>query len=156
MLSQIELGNSQPTVRVLLRIAHALSVPISTVMGRGDTVEPFVLRAARERLVIDPAHDIGRKALFPKGASRVVEFYELRFGRKCSELAEAREPKTTENIVVLSGCLEISVDERRMTLQPGDAAFYLADKRREYRNIGRTRVLAYLVVSRDIRSLVSP
>ena len=154
MLSQIELGNSQPTIKVVWRIARALQVPISTVLGMGDIPEPFIDRAKHRRKSPSSLARVEERPLFPLGGHRAVGFYELRMKGHTSKRAGAQERGTVENIVVTSGILEVRVGQCCFRLEAGDAAFFLAVDGREFRNPGSKQLIAYLVVCRDVRANV--
>ena len=147
MLSQIELGHSAPTITVLWRIARALSVPFSTLLGTTETEDPLVLRADRAKILRSVDGSFSTRALFPLDKAHTVEFYELRLKGDSNEVAEAHAPGTTENLVVTHGVLDVIVGSRQITLRAGDATYFLADEAHEYRNTGSHDVIAYLVMT---------
>ncbi len=151
MLSQIELGRSAPTVTVLWKIATALGVPFSALLGGESPAQPIVQRAARSHILTSADGKFSTRALFPLDRPRNVEFYELRLAALGTEEADAHATATTENIVVVTGVLEVSLGGHTVTLEVGDSAFFVADQPHVYRNPGRTPVLAYLVMTYGAR-----
>ncbi len=147
MLSQIELGRSTPTITVLWRIARALGVPFSSLLGGPAPDEPLVFRASRAKLLKSADGSFSTRALFPLDRPHVAEFYELRLAPRGVELADAHAPGTTENLVVTSGALEIRLAGTTIDLKAGDATHFQADVPHEYRNPTGHEAIAYLVMT---------
>jgi transcriptional regulator with XRE-family HTH domain len=147
MLSQIELGRSTPTITVLWRIARALGVPFSSLLGGPAPEEPLVFRASRAKLLKSADGTFSTRALFPLDRPHVAEFYELRLAPRSVELADAHAPGTTENLVVTAGALEIRLGNTLIDLKVGDATHFQADLPHEYRNPTGHETVAYLVMT---------
>ena len=147
MLSQIELGRSTPTITVLWRIARALGVPFSALLGGPAPEEPLVLRAARAKLLKSADGTFSTRALFPLDRPHSAEFYELRLAPRGIELADSHAPGTTENIVVTAGTLEVRLGGSTIDLRAGDATYFQADVPHEYRNPTGHETIAYLVMT---------
>ena len=110
MLGQIELGKSTPTITVLWKIARALDVSFSTLLGQGERASTsVVLPRSRAKILSSQDGCFSSRALFPLDSQRQVEFYELRLAPHGIERADAHAPGTTENLVVNTGSLELSV-----------------------------------------------
>jgi len=147
MLSQIELGRSTPTITVLWRIARALGVPFSALLGGPAPEDPLVYRAARAKLLKSADGSFSTRALFPLDRPHTAEFYELRLAPKGVELADSHAPGTTENLVVTAGALEIRLGGVNIDLRAGDATYFQADVPHEYRNPTAHETVAYLVMT---------
>jgi transcriptional regulator with XRE-family HTH domain len=148
MLSQIELGQSAPTINVLWRISRALGVTFSALITRGSDVGPRVLSPATAKLLTNHDGTFTSRALFPVGEPRRrSEFYELRIKVAGRELAEPHAAGTTENLVVAAGAVEISVASTDYRLHKGDAIQFTADVPHAYRNVGQVEAVLYLVMS---------
>jgi transcriptional regulator with XRE-family HTH domain len=146
MLGQIELGQSAPTINVAWKIATALGVPFSALLGERAEGGIHVLKAADSKKLT--SHD-GRyvsRALFPFDERRRVELYELTLLPGGVEQAHAHNPGTMENLVVAQGQLEIDVAGRREVLGAGDAILFEADVPHVYRNLSGGETLMYLVM----------
>jgi transcriptional regulator with XRE-family HTH domain len=74
MLSQIELGQSAPTITTLWKIARSLDVTFSALIARGDEGAPRVLRPEAAKLLTNQDGTFTSRALFPFGEPRRVEF----------------------------------------------------------------------------------
>lgn len=147
MLSQIELGRSTPTITVLWRIARALGVPFSALLGGPAPEDPLVFRSNRAKLLKSADGSFSTRALFPLDRPHTAEFYELRLAARGVEHADSHAPGTTENLVVTAGALEIRVGGMSIDLRAGDATYFQADVPHEYRNPGAHETVAYLVMT---------
>jgi transcriptional regulator with XRE-family HTH domain len=147
MLCQIELGQSAPTINILWKIARALNVPFSALLTDPTAGRTTLLPAARAKVLASADGSFSSRALFPFGAPRTVEFYELRLRPHSREVAEPHPPGTVENLVVSRGALQMTVGESRHELGPGDAIQFEADGPHEYRNPGDDEAVIYLVMT---------
>lgn len=138
MLSQIELGQSVPTITVLARIADTFSLPVTAFMGERGEPDVTVLPASEAKVLRSANGAFTSRALFPFSGSRKVEFYELRLAPGCDENSDAHASGTCENLVVAQGELELSIDAELHRLAAGDAVFFSADAPHSYRNRGAT------------------
>jgi transcriptional regulator with XRE-family HTH domain len=147
MLGQIELGRSAPTISLLWKVACALGVTFSALVSPGPG--PVVLRQQTARRLTSRDGSFVSRALFPLDKPRRVEFYELRLRKGATETAEPHPPETTENLVVATGTVEITVDGRSQLLVAGDAILFRADVTHAYRNLGAVDAIMYLVMNYD-------
>jgi transcriptional regulator with XRE-family HTH domain len=147
MLSQIELGQSAPTINLLWKIARALGVPFSAFITADQPVGPVILRAERAKRLTNADGTFTSRALFPLNEPRRVEFYELTLGAGAEEQADPHPPGTLENLVVNRGRVEIGVGGASHDLGEGDAFVFAADVPHFYRNKGQVTARMYLVMT---------
>ncbi|GGC75035.1 helix-turn-helix domain-containing protein [Chelatococcus reniformis] len=148
MLGQIETGKSVPTIKILWKIAHALAVPFATLIATNDLGSLVVLRQDDAKVLSSSGGKFTSRALFPFDADRRTEFYELRMAPRHGECADAHSPGTRENLIVVRGTVEITVDkEPAVVLSEGDAVLFAADVRHRYRNLGSDEAVLYLVMT---------
>ena len=147
MLSQIELGQSAPTITTLWKIARSLGVTFSALIMRGDESAPRVLKPGAAKLLTNKDGSFTSRALFPFGEPRRAEFYELRLRARGLEEASPHPPGTTENLVVTAGAVQIQVGGTSYELGEGDAILFVADVPHVYRNAGTSEAVMYLVMT---------
>ncbi|WP_437776643.1 helix-turn-helix domain-containing protein [Sorangium sp. So ce1097] len=147
MLSQIELGQSTPTINVLWKIARALGVPFSALISDQSIRGTAIIPAARAKVLTSHDGSFSSRALFPFDVPRTVEFYELKLAPLATEHADPHPPGTIENLVVTSGMLEMIVGAERHLLGTGDAILFEADVPHQYRNPTKQEVVMYLVMT---------
>ena len=147
MLGQIELGHSTPTINVVWKIARALDVSFATLITEHSATSTALVLRNRAKLLTSHDGSFTSRALFPFDEPRYVEFYELNLTANAVEDADPHPIGTTENLVVTSGTLELTVGKVRHQLDTGDAIFFEADVPHSYRNPGSANLTIYLVMS---------
>jgi transcriptional regulator with XRE-family HTH domain len=147
MLGQIELGQSTPTINVVWKIARALDVSFSTLITETSASRASLVRRDGAKLLTSQDGSFTSRALFPFDQPRNVEFYELNLAPNSIERADPHPAGTTENLVITSGTLELTVDKARHELSTGDAIFFEADVPHSYRNPTAQPLTMYLVMS---------
>ena len=147
LLGQIELGNSAPSVAVVWKIARAFDVPFATLLATATNAATSVMRKATAKRLVSPDGRFSSRALFPFEQRAPVEFYELRLGPHSREDAEAHAAGTRENLVVISGQLELEVGTERYSLDEGDAIVFAADVVHAYINRGSRECWMNLVMT---------
>lgn len=156
MLSQIELGQSTPTIKTLWKIARALEVPFSALISYAPAAGTAVLRATHAKKLTNYEGTFTSRALFPPQGPRRVEFYELELAANAVERAVAHAPGTLENLVVAQGAVQIEREGEEHMLQVGDAILFEADVPHVYRNTADQKAVMFLVMSYAERRPESP
>jgi rhodanese-related sulfurtransferase/transcriptional regulator with XRE-family HTH domain len=149
VLGQIELGRTVPAIGVVWKLAQALGVPFSTLLAststkaRGTTVTP---RATAQKLTSADGRFTSR-ALFSPGDPHAAEFYELWLAPHSREDAEPHRPGTRENLIVVSGALEIKIGSEVVRVAAGDSIQFAADQPHSYINDSAEECWSYLVMN---------
>ncbi|BAH55444.1 hypothetical protein ROP_71970 [Rhodococcus opacus B4] len=153
MLSAIELGAKVPTVLVLDRIAVALGVSVSRLLDEEREGRAIHLPVAAQRVVSDAA-GWRRKITSP-----VVHGLDFETGRlEFDPLVDAGEfaphhKGWIEHITVERGQLEITLAGQAYLLGEGDALYFESDVIHAFRNPGRSKTVAFIVMSGGRRPL---
>ncbi len=147
MLGQIELGQSTPTINVVWKIARALDVSFSTLITARGASRTALVRRDRAKVLTSQDGTFTSRALFPFDEPRNVEFYELTLAGNSLEVADPHPPGTSENLVLTSGALELTVNGERHRLETGDAILFEADVPHSYRNPAARTATMYLVMT---------
>lgn len=148
MLGQIELAQSAPSINVLWRIATALGVQFSALLGSDVSTPTAVLRESSAARLASTDGKFLSRPLFPLGQGpRRTEFYQLSLEPKAVEHATAHAPGTVENLVVHVGKVAITAGVERHVLDAGDAIEFRADVDHSYANLLDSRAVAYLVMT---------
>ncbi|WP_010451496.1 helix-turn-helix domain-containing protein [Pseudomonas asplenii] len=151
MLAQIESGRSVPSIKVLAKIARGLKVSVAAFLEHRAFEGVAVLPASRSKRLVSANGTFVSRALFPFDVARQSEFYELRLSALGEEESEGHGAGVQENLVVSQGVLEISVNNERYLLSPGDSILFYADQPHRYRNPADSEAVAYLVVTHPER-----
>lgn len=147
MLAQIESGRSVPSIKVLCKIAKGLKVSVAAFLEHRAFEGVALLTASQSKRLVSANGAFVSRALFPFDVARQSEFYELRIAPLGEDRCEGHGPGVQENLVVAQGVLEISVNEERYLLSPGDSILFYADQPHRYRNPADSEAVAYLVVT---------
>jgi transcriptional regulator with XRE-family HTH domain len=144
-LSQIESCKTNPTLAVLWRIAAALGVPFSALLGQEAVGQLHVLRRASQRLLMSADGQMQSRALSPAGISN-VEVYELLLAPRAVRASEAHAPGTVEILIALTGTVRLTVEREVTDLSPGDSAYFRADVTHGYENRGRVEARCHDII----------
>ena len=149
MLSQIERGETNPTLATVWAIAHALKIDISELVGVRHAATPPRIDVASAAFTPEIRTEDGLctlRILSPADRADSLEWYELIFATGGALESAAHGRGTREHLTVLEGALEVVCDGVREEIADGATARYPADVAHEIRNIGSGEARALLVV----------
>ena len=140
MLSKVERGENNPTLVVATKIASALGLTMSQLIGADERRR--ILRLPKEQRVTfrDPATGIERR-LFPAFGSSAVDIVQviMPVGSSSGDLA----PHLTQMeyyMLVEQGIVRVTMGDETYDLQEGDAFYFVADVPHRFDNIGPDEV----------------
>ncbi len=138
MLSEIERGMKNPTVRLVMQIAAALGTTVAALIGESparETPAPVVIRRGERPTLVEPASGATRQTLSPAYAALGVEtlWYTLPPEQATATLPAARTGVVAQ-IVVFWGRLICAFADRQVILDEGDSAFFPAGLPQTLRN----------------------
>jgi transcriptional regulator with XRE-family HTH domain len=147
MLSQIEIGQSVPSINVVFKVARAFGVPFSALLASAAARRVHLMPARTAKTLRSASGEFSSRALFPFSTKRRAEFYELRLLAGGVEYADAHAPGTVENLIVVRGEVEITISSGQYLVPAGDALVFQADEPHKYRNLANEEALIYLVMT---------
>jgi transcriptional regulator with XRE-family HTH domain len=148
MLSQIELAQSAPTITLLWRIAAALDVPFSALLGAEAAPRARLVRAEHGVRLRSERGGMISRPLFPVGVRpRRTELYELELAPSASEPSAPHPAGTVENLVVVRGELRVLVGGDAFLLGAGDALEFQADVEHAYENASARPLTVHLAIT---------
>lgn len=130
MLSQIERGESSPTVSSLWNLAQALKLDLAHLLGeapaeRGALLE--LVRADQTPVIQSKGSGCAIRILSPPDAVGDTEVYDLAFEAGGSLASDGHRAGAVEHVTVVSGALRFDADGAGADLAAGDTARYRAD-----------------------------
>ncbi len=140
MLTQVELGQANPSIVTVDKLARALGVDFATLAGAADR-EPVAVRRPDEDVVVwsSPAGSSGRLRI--AGTRRGgLELWEWILFPGDQHASEPDPAGSEELLIVESGELTLLVDDDRYTVAAGSCARLATDTRYVYRNDGGAEV----------------
>lgn len=146
MLSQIERGESSPTIATLWNLTRALQVDFSGLMDDDIARDKIdVLRASAIPTINTQGSGCSIHILSPPETVGQHEIYELRFSSGGVLDSPPHARGTTEHLTVIEGQVDITSGVRSETLHKGDTARYAADVPHKIEAQGAARL--FLIVS---------
>ncbi|NHZ98461.1 XRE family transcriptional regulator [Massilia sp. CCM 8734] len=137
-ISLIERGQSSASATVLDKLAGALGVTVSSLFedSAARTAAPSpVSRASDQRVWTDPASGYLRRTVSPAAPSS-LQLVEVIFppGQRVIYEAALRNEGTDQQIWMLEGAMDISVDTQHWRLEAGDCLVMQSDRSFVYFN----------------------
>ena len=128
-LSQVERGESSPTLAVATRIADGLELSLSQLLRLDETRHAVVVRHGEGRRRDRGGHSIEELTPPLPGQRADVSLHALAAGASTGGAGDPpiHEPGSRETVVVLTGSVELVVDGVSHRLGEGDSATFDAD-----------------------------
>jgi XRE family transcriptional regulator, regulator of sulfur utilization len=148
MLSQVERGETSPTLAVAAKIAAGLELTLSQLLRLDEGQHVAVVRAADRHRFERGGHRVEELTPSLPGQRADVSLHVLAPGAATGGRADPpmHEPGSRETAVVLAGTLALTVDGTRYELRAGDSVTFDADLPHHFENEGEepTRFLAVI------------
>ena len=153
MLSQVERGETSPTLQVAARIAAGLELRLSQLLRLDEEGTVTVVRREDRRRGGADGH--GYEILTPPlpGQRAEVSRHTLAPGASTGGPGDPpmHEPGSRETAVVESGSLTLLIDGARHELRRGDTVTFDADLPHHFSNDGKEEAALLAVVSAGLR-----
>ncbi|RED14049.1 HTH-type transcriptional regulator SutR [Pontivivens insulae] len=144
MVSQIERGESSPTIATLWNLTTALQVDFAGLLDEQDRAVITVQRASDAPLIEKRGSGCKIKILSQPEDAGQQELYDLTFQSGGVLDSQPHGTGAQEHLTVLDGRIVVTSGEATEMLEPGDTAHYPADVPHAIRAEGTAR--AFLVV----------
>lgn len=128
MVSQIERGESSPTVATLWNLTQALQVDFAGLLEGRTAPGIEVIRAEAAPVIGGRGQGVQIRILSPAEAAGEHEVYDLRFETGGKLVSEPHGPGCREHLTVLEGKVQVVSGDDRQQLGVGDTARYFADR----------------------------
>ena len=128
MVSQIERGESSPTISTLWNLTRALQVDFAGLLDAGPATDQIeVLRAADAPTIDNRGEGCRIRILSPPEDAGRHEVYELIFAPGGALVSDPHARGAREMLTVIEGQLRVASGTAEQTLNSGDSARYAAD-----------------------------
>jgi mannose-6-phosphate isomerase-like protein (cupin superfamily) len=150
MLSQVERGETSPTLHIAERIAAGLELRLSQLLRLDEEGAVSVVRAGAGAAARRDGH--AYEILTPPlpGQRAEVTRHTLAPGARTGD-APMHEPGARETVVVLAGAVAFFCDTDRHDLNEGDAVTFDADLPHHFENPGKEEAVLLGVLSAGLR-----
>jgi len=139
MLSQIERGESSPTIATLWSLTSALQLDFAGLLDENDTSEKAdieIMTATRTPTIDSQGEGCRIRILSPPEQAGKQEIYEITLAKGGALVSEPHQNGCQEHLSLLSGNIEISAGKDSKNLSEGDTARYRADCPHAIRSLG--------------------
>jgi transcriptional regulator with XRE-family HTH domain len=153
MLSQVERGETSPTLAVAARIAAGLDLSLSQLLRLDEGRHVAVVRAGEGRVRSRRGHRTEELTPALPGQRADVSMHELAPAASTGGRGDPpiHEPGSRETAVVLEGEVALVVDDERHELSAGDSVTFDADLPHHFRNDGGKPARLVAVVAAGLR-----
>jgi transcriptional regulator with XRE-family HTH domain len=153
MLSQVERGETSPTLTIAERIAAGLDLTLSQLLRLDERVHVVVTRAGDRRTRSRRGHRTDELTPPLPGQRADVSLHRLDPGAATGRPDDPplHEPGARETAVVLSGSVALLIDDERHDLEAGDSVTFDADLPHHFANEGDRPAEFLAVVAAGLR-----
>ena len=143
MISQVERGRANPSMRLLTALRRALNISLQELFGEsaevphGTVGDPPFVRRATDRPVIDLGHL--QKELLTSGGRHNLQIMLLKIEPGGDSGGNALSYPAEKGGVVLSGVVVLSVNGQQAVLQAGDSFAFDSAHPHSIRNNGTVK-----------------
>jgi XRE family transcriptional regulator, regulator of sulfur utilization len=146
MVSQIERGESSPTIATLWNLTRALQVDFAGLLdGAGEAPRIEILRGSEVPTINNIAMGWRIRILSPAEEAGRHEVYDVTISPGGALDSQPHGRGAREHLTVIEGAVEVTSGDAVERLQPGDTARYAADVAHRIAAVGGP-VRAFLVV----------
>jgi transcriptional regulator with XRE-family HTH domain len=153
MLSQVERGETSPTLQVAARIAAGLELRLSQLLRLDEGGSVTIVRAGEGRTGGADGHRYEILSPPLPGLRAELSRHRLAPGAATGGPGDPpmHEPGARETAIVEAGTLTLYVDDQRHTLTAGDTVTFDADLPHHFENHGKEEAVLLAVVSAGLR-----
>ena len=153
MLSQVERGDTSPTLAVAQKIAAGLDLTLSQLLRLDEDRHVVVVRAGMGRTRRRRGHRVEELTPPLPGQRADVSVHTLAPGSATGGADDppVHEPGSRETTVVIEGTAELFIDGQRHELGEGDSVTFDADLPHHFENNGEADARLIAVVAAGLR-----
>lgn len=145
MLSDIEKGNSNPTINTIWKIANGLKVPYTKLIDNVDS-EATVIRKSEPVMQTGETESYRVYCYYKTTPVRNFELFYVELDAASSNHSIGHSEKAQEYIYIIGGELTLHTEKGDYTLQQGDSLVFDSSLKHTYRNKKDT-LLTFMVIN---------
>lgn len=145
MLSDIEKGNSNPTINTIWKIANGLKVPYTKLIDNTEK-ETIVLRKADALMQTDESENYRVFCYYQATPVRNFELFYVELDAMSANNSIGHSEKSQEYIYVISGQLNLLLENVEYVLNTGDSFAFDSSLKHTYKN-ETNKILTFMVVN---------
>ncbi len=147
IIAAIEKNETNPTIGTLYRLSRALNRPVEDILKESAESKPLIERARRAAIPILESEDglCRLEILGPLTTVDTVQWYLFRAEPGGRLESDPHPAGSIENLSVVEGRLEVTVDDQATDVSAGETLRYAGDRRHAIANRSETAALAFMV-----------
>lgn len=143
VLSQIEKGDSNPTINTIWKITGALQLPYTSLLEMPETQAVHIKKKDIAELEEDKYHIF---SYYPKDQHRNFELYQIEMDPGCVHPSIGHSTNSSEYIMMVEGNAIIEVDGKEYLLEADDGLYFEASVPHCYKNTSDKKVKMELLI----------
>jgi transcriptional regulator with XRE-family HTH domain len=155
MLSQVERGETSPTLSVAARIARGLDLSLSQLLRLDESQHVVIVTKEQRRKSQAGAKGHTYEMITPPLPGQRVSLSEHTLAPGASTGGKGdssiHEPGSRETLLVQQGALDLLIDDERRILKEGDSVTFDADLPHHFENPGKTTTTFLAVTAAGLR-----
>lgn len=143
IISQIEKGDSNPTINTIWKLTGALHLPYTSLLEMPERTAIHIRKRDISDLAEDGYHIFNYYAKTP---DRNFEFYQIEIEPGCEHPSIGHSSNSVEYIMVMEGQMILETGGEEHHLEIDDAICFDASGPHSYKNVGENVVKAALLI----------
>jgi len=154
MLSQVERGDTSPTIAVAAKIAAGLGLSLSQLLRLDEGQHVAVRRRDDRQVLRRDGHRVEHLSPELPGQRAAISLHALRAGARTGTAGDPplHDSGSRETVVVQTGGLTLVLDGQRYELADGDSVTFDADLSHHFENPGKIETTFLAVVTAGLRT----
>jgi transcriptional regulator with XRE-family HTH domain len=144
MLSQIEKGETNPTINTLWKIANGLKVPYTALLEQ-QAHDTSIVKKSEIAAQTGEDNHYRIYCYYPNTPHRNFELFQIELDAGHSYTSIGHSEKSQEYIMVLEGELSLTVNDKSYMLSPDDTINFIASAKHTYVSVGTEPLKAVII-----------
>ena len=144
MLSQIEKGETNPTINTIWKIANGLKVPYTALLEQ-QLNDTSIVKKSEIAVQTDEDQYYRIYCFYPNTPHRNFELFQIELDAGHSYTSVGHSEKSQEYILVLEGELSLTVHNQTYVLHSNDAINFVASAKHIYDSSGDNPLKAVII-----------
>lgn len=143
VLSQIEKGDSNPTINTLWKIAGALKLPYTSLLDQPEPAVEHIRKKDIAELSEDGYHIYD---YYSKNEKRNFEILRIEVEPGCNHASIGHSSRSFEYVMLVDGEMTLTVENAGYLMKKDDALYFDASVPHSYRNDSDVTAIAILLI----------
>lgn len=143
IISQIEKGDSNPTINTIWKLAKAFSLPYTSLLDPPEAKAVHVRKCDASEITEENYHVF---SYYPENRERNFEVYQFEVDPHGEYTSMGHSTKSFEYIMMTNGELTVKIKDKQYKLEKDDALYFEAADSHTYINIGELPAKGWMII----------